>query len=531
MSTTNEEHAVKWSIAVFICVFDILFISPIQYYLCRRYLNITQNNNAKLQKSHPDINKCLAVFAVIFTLIFHPQQAVTLISPLYYENPFCWQILTMVGNCILFGIVYGAGLSGIVRTWLMCFDLNLCHYQMNKCWKIYLNPHLMKNNFWFKSQNTFGNKEYIIKRAIILFIILFIANSIAVCYYNDMKYQIFWRIWTLFLYAMNGIYGICLYVLTPSIPDHNTIFLKYELKWTILISVIAVAVNAMITSLHFERMFLDKLDTFRQSLTVIVHGVSIFVYCMFHCYIMPRRYENKKYEAINIESVSGSTNENNEHLSLQELFTNNKHKDEMEKFIQFLCKEFELENFLCFVELYQFKYLLDYTFDISAKLDRERSTSMDFAESNRDIDDEYDYYSFNDIMNNQLIPKSHIVYNLKEHQTQQHFLEIAHRLYFKYIHQNDCNENKDVLSIINENEELKEYYYDWNGELTVNTISKTMRKCYGDDMNMSLSDYINKMELETNGIKVKDLFHIFDPIIQCTYHALAVSHAKHVTHV
>ena len=524
MSSTNEDHTLKWSIAVFICVFDIFFVLPIQWYFRKRYLNIAQDNNAKMQKSHPDITKCLAIFAVIFTLLFHPQQAITLISPLYYNNPFLFQILTMINNCILFGIIYGAGLGGMVRAWLMCFELNLCHYRINKCWKMHINPNVMENNFWFKYQRTFGNKKYIIKRAIILFIILVAVNSTIVCYYNDIKYHKFWMIWPIFLYAIIGAYGVCLYFLTPSIPDNNAIFLKYELKWTILIPIIAVPVNALITTLYFEPMFLDKLQTFRHTFAVGVHVLSIFGYFMFHSYIMPKKFNKKEYQVINVESNSKS-DENVKNLSIMQLFTNNKNKEELEGFIRFLCKEFEIENFLCFVEMYQFKYLLDYTFSVSTKLAQDRSTSVDIDDDKyRGIDDEYDYYSMNGLIDNRLIPKSHIVYNLNKHETEKHFLEIAHRLYFKYIHQ-----NKDVLSIIKEDEELKEYCFNHQEELTVNAISKTMRKCYDEDMNMSLPDYINKMELATNKIKMKDLFRIFDPIMQCIYHSLTLSYAKHVS--
>ena len=171
--------------------------------------------------------------------------------------------------------------------------------------------------------------------------------------------------------------------------------------------------------------------------------------------------------------------------------------------MQRLASEMNICSILCIIEMVQFKYAIQETHSLNIPVQEQKvelnvtsnlllSTICENEEViGSELNGEEISNSGNDlqgILNNDSIPRSTIVYESNRRETIEDHLEIAHKLYIKYLHV----ENDD------------------SNELTVD-ISPTLKSCFDADMDMDLDEFIECSKKKN--VTVEDLFEYFDPVI------------------
>ena len=507
-----------WLLAIILIAIDIIIYAPIQLYTIAKF-NANSPQRKQQQNGYLQIVKFVNIFGILFTLVAYPQIVICLILPIDKLHPSLYTFLIAICHFSCSIIVQALVLMALTRYWLIYYDLNILNSLMNNQWKLYLNAKSVEKNFWFKNRNKLGNKRSMVRLAIVIYVIFCGSHCFASFYfvlyiktgYSTEKFNAL-------LGLIPIIIGSTVYFKIPNtskthIGTNNPILssLKYELKifvFAVIIEVIIVQIifNVFIHDHHDFEEYKDNNQGIQRFLHLITYAFTVVVLCLLttrsatHAiYDQDDFGKIKDYNLVRNE-LDESNMEMGKQIKLKQILCD---AHEMERFIQYLCQKFELNTILCFMELIQFKYLLDGLFDIS--LNRDRYTLGTIMENgsteyeSKQNDNYYERCVLSVICDSEIIPKSDIVYPLnindrfgeKKIETMKECLKIAHKLYSKYIRSNS-DESDDKLVV---------------------DISYTLRKCYDFDMDISIKEFIEKHCEDT----YEDLFEYFDPVIDEMY--------------
>ena len=497
---------------------DIFVYIPIQFFMIFRCGSIINANHTQKQNGYPQLAKLINIFGIIFILTVHPQMLLTL--PIDHTHPnLCNNLLL---SCHISGLIIETILISVAlsRFWLIYYDANILNSLIRNQWKIYLNSTCVKMDLWFKYRNKWGNRIFIAKFMAVICIVSTVTYCFVIYYVltyidNDAMDKT-----NTFLYLIPVVCGSTIYFSISNISSKHKyernnpmlLSLKHELK--IFVFVIVTGIVIALINEHtgiYDVDDLSNLDRNTRSIQRFLqlgpYAFAIVILCLSTIRSATCMYDEgdsghgkiKEYSLVRNESDE-SNMEMQKQIKLKQILCN---EHEMERFIQYLCQKFQLNTILCFIELIQFKYLLDGLFDIS--LNRNRYTLGTIMENesteyeSKVNDNYYERCVLSVICESEIIPRSDIVYALnindrfdeKKIEIMKECLKIAHTLYGKYIESNSHQ----------------------SGDKLVVDISYTLKKCYDFDMGISTKEFLEKHCEDT----FEDLFEHFDPVIDEMY--------------
>ena len=371
----------------------------------------------------------------------------------------------------------------------MLYQLNATKSNINRRWKAHIDPEIIQKDFWLK-RKFLGNKSYILKIAIAIIVFNITIHSCCIHLFPSLQNRRISDQFNVLSWIIPLIINSTFYFKSPKIMN-KIFYLKYELASMLIIAILTFIVGFTMTSYLFyygeETVRNDYIYTavYHATFSIAASGHSLI-----SSWWMLRKYEsyigsNSYFDVLQTESNTYRS------PTLPDILCDGQY---VELFIQYLCGEWKMNVILCFIELVQFKHLIDLRQDgYNLNCDLAHHIKHEYGSDNNS--DEHESYQYQKccLWNNSLIPKSAIIYKSNGNQNIEDMLEIIHKLYCKYI-KNDCIEEEEK-----------------DEGLTVN-ISDTMRKCYDSDMNKSLQEFIKSEKMKN--IEYIDLFEYFDPIIE-----------------
>ena len=513
---------------IILCALDIIIYVPIQCYTtfkCRSFIN---KNYAKQQKQngHPHFAMLMNLFGILFTLFVHPLILICTMSQINTSHPSLHAILLTLTHIIAFIIMIGLLLCCLTRYWLIYFDIHFLNSLMHNQWKIYLNSSCIKHDPWFKYRKKWGNTRFVAKFIGIIYVLFCCTHCFVMIFIRYININVLDKLRTALL-LLAVIIGSTIYLRMPKLSKSNSnnnednpilSSLKYELKafvFAVLVEVIIGFILLGIFNNHNGMKFQESNQAIQRFLHLGPYALTIVIVCLLTMYSAKCMYRQNS-DNINAEQnyrlVRDNTNGSELEMDTQmkfKLVLCNEH--EMELFIKYLCKIFELKTILCFIELMQFKHLLDELFDITLNRDRYtlgtilENTSIEYE--SKENDNYYEQCVLSVICDSEIIPRSEIVYanydqlhDEQKNETVKECLKIAHKLYNKYIAENDDNIDYDIKEVL------------------IVDISDTLKKCYDLDMEMCLKDFVQNHEDDS----CEDLFDYYDPVIEEMYEKLKI---------
>lgn len=500
-------------IAIGMYIFTLVIIVPIQSISLYKY---TISSNIKHKNQFPEMIKWINIIILSFWLVYHPLRFLIDISPFSFIYPHEAEILRQIA-LHLWNFLFWATFSlGISRYFLLHDQLQLPTGSHND-WRAYLS--------FSGKHNKKRNK--IRRTSFLLFLFFFLCHStFQVIFYchrlSFTQYGISWNYVNGIVFIIPITFICLLWRYAPSQA------LKSELRISAIYGIIIVPVCTVIDECNFLDDIQSDIDLYQLSslhsdafkynhwahrcqsnlkrciigdcaLSLAILGYILLMTCYF-----PSQFS--KHTSIN------NTDNNDENdlelqsfvilrtITLSQILQSDTH------FLSFI-QHFEqnepesLGVVLCYIEMIQFKVMVDSTFNLCTKIETSRSSRNDGFQriSLRELQiHDCEYYQYG-IINNSAIPESQIVYHSNEHESNCDFWEIVYILYYKYINL-DERELEPNIKV---------------------RISDTMRSCYEMDMSCDLNEFINKMGGE--GSDIGDLFEYFDPIIEDMYHSMEKS--------
>ena len=476
----------EWILPLLACLFDWIILLPIQFY---NTIPLLSNSNIH-QNRYPLMLKWINFIGIFSLSINHPLIVISQLSPINIVSPLIFKLITTITFCSSSILFNGICIFALSRYWLMFYDLNLLNSNINNQWKLLINPYLFNPSFWFNYKSTLGNQRFVLLSMVSVFLFICLLHCILMIMFSDSQYIPTWNVVKVSLFILPTILGWMLYFKSPHVIN-NKIRLKYELS-----SVLTIPMLMFMTIVPFNLYIIWLYDGYEQlnnhgngegiynALTIIqVAPIEVLIFYAVTWWI-PKRCNSdvKKQKYDGLDSNTSSNDKFNSNYSLYTILSD---ENLTREYIAKFCVDCNVAITACFIEMVQFKDLMQKTFDIATdRLNQRLSTIDEDQDEIKEKDDQLFIFSECDICSNKVIPKSHIVYNINKHKTIKDFLQIAHILYYKYIHQTE-----DAVK-----------------------LSSTLRNCYEMDMNMPLNVYIDK-EINQLDVKPNDLYEYFDLVI------------------
>eukprot|EP01084_Bolivina_argentea_P165261 287116_1 len=470
-----------WSIAIINAAsLSLISVPLLSYYLYKFYCRRAE---MFIFKRYPQLVYIGNICTIIAVVMWSCSNSMKKLSPMEDTNHLAFTILGRTQNIVATPLVYSIQGTMLCRLWLMFYDLHYSNSNMNKQWRTHLNPTLSKNNFWMKHKSTLGSQSYSFK---VSCAIVFIISIIPIVYgqltFPSPNINLFITIPLHFIFVSIFVVLACR---SPHILD--LFYMRYELKLLVIIMVSGNVFMIVVTPLaSLQNHILAIIGL------IIRIDAGILAYILLalsSTWFISRKLDNK----YNKEYESRPQKE--QCMKLQRVLLD---PYNFQLFVQHLTREFSIETILCFVEMVQFKYVLNSTFRLNALVPNH--TTSDDHKCNDDMQIEI-YFDFKkcDITKNSAIPKSFIVYKSDESSTDlTPFLKMAYKLYIKYI----------KIGV----------------ELEINVSGHT-RDIFINDMEGGMQPFINNMANNENPIAMdaKKLFEYFDIIIEEMYLLLGSS--------
>eukprot|EP01084_Bolivina_argentea_P121392 215107_1 len=487
-----------------VCV--ILTVAPFMIYYLSKFN--ARKEEMFIQKRYPKLMIYANLPWTSAITILATTNSIRKLSPLLLSNPNGYIMTGYAWYAFLSIIIYYSQWLYLTRFWLIFFSLNYAKSNMNKKWKVHINPNLVDKDFWLKYRNNLGSEKYVLKLSIIgMIAFTLIAYSCVMINHVDIETTSNQVISV--LYVFFGVIFFILFIKSPQIFDVFDI--RQEMRLLILVILIGLPLNGIGIYLKYNSNKIISLSAMIWSMNIAFLSGTVMVFVS--TYKVLKKWDSKwnRTKSLPLESRSQSAKE----LERVLLDPNN-----FELFVHHLLREFNVENVLCFIEMVQFKHLINDKFNlnygkltnvgrsysIDENIETDFESVMEIKESDNKVNDSYEaelLFSFRtcDITRNTTIPKSSIVYNIDmENNKNKH---------------GDMNYVTECLQIIYK---LSEKYI-CTGELEIN-ISGTLREQYINEM----SDIELMINGNYNGDKKMeeiDLFEYFDAIIEEMYHLLA----------
>eukprot|EP01083_Nonionella_stella_P093740 262820_1 len=469
-------NRVLWLVTVINGCSGIL-VSPLLLYYLRRFYR--RKDELFISIRYPRLVLITCILTVITSIVLSSLNSLILISPLKHTHHSIHKLVASIQNAVSCLLLYSINWLFITRVWLMSYDLHYSNSNVNKQWKSHLDPSLIDKDFWLKHKQKCGSITYVSR-------LTFVAN----CIFTTLS------VVTVHLHigsshaTMNALYvhatlhlGIVILLLALYATVRSVLDLFY-LKWEILMHVISKLL-AMLCAFGANRMY--KLEDDTLSLIGLVLRMNAGIIAYVTAAFASTWWIMRKLDGTFNDSYSQHPN-HHKSRQLQRILLDAEH---FELFVQHLAREFSVETILAFIEMVQFKHIINSKFDVNlGRMD------SDIGITSEQTDIYFDFYQC-DITTNKAIPKSALVYKTStkqsDHDDLKPFVRIAHGLYHKYIQ--------------------------IGSELEVN-ISGECRDIYVDEMECGVDVFLD------HPMEAIDLFEYFDLCIEEMYCLLATSCAR-----
>eukprot|EP01083_Nonionella_stella_P071682 192704_1 len=471
-------HKTLWIVAIFNSCSGILVSPILSYHLYQFY---KRKDELFISKRYPDLVYATTILTIFGLIVSSTLNSVKLISPLMHTDYSSYLLVARAVNVSVSLLLYSLNWLFITRVWLMSYDLHYSKSNVNKQWKSYLDPALIKRDFWLKYRQTYGSLCYVLKGTFVA-ICVFVTVSVVIIQLNLESAVV--NVYTHgALHLLMLVILILLYCKLPRVLD--LFYLQFEVQMYAFVQ-ISLWIVTIITTVLYQSQ--NEIVSFIGLLLRMNAGILGYMFVGF----TSTWWILKKLDARFDNSYSKQINRH-QSRELQRVLLD---ADNFELFVQHLAREFSVETMLSFIEMVQFKHLINSTFDINLG----RVTSS--YETDDDFELFFDFEQCNITINN-AIPKSSIVYKSKLQQSDHNdlipFFKIAHRLYRKYI---VCG-----------------------AELEIN-ISGECRDVYTNDMECDVDVFVQSKLKSDDPMEAIDLFETFDVVIEEMYALLTTACAR-----
>eukprot|EP01083_Nonionella_stella_P269877 913456_1 len=475
-SSTGLSNETLWLVTAINSFSGFIIIPILGFYL---YQFSKRKDELCIAKRYPFLVRVCTLLTILVIPVSSSLNSVRRLSPLLHTNDTAYTTLARVQNIIVGPTVYAIDWLFITRVWLISYDLNYANSNMNKQWKSHLDLTLIDQDFWLKHRNTYGNANYMLRFTFVMFTIYTIPTIVLVQIYigtDTMKLIDPYLGLTLHLSIVFIL--IFFYIRLPRVLD--LFYLRWEVKRFVLI---------LIGGLFWFILMNQVIQRVNNDTVIII------------AFVLKMNTSILGYLAMSLTSTSLILRKLDGGLSSSHLKQINRQNarelqrvlldpHNFELFVQHLAREFCIETILSFIEMVQFKHLINVKFAIDINLGRSVSYDGDC-----ELDTEL-FYDFDrcDINRNTAIPRSFIVcksdLKQKDHNDLAPFLILTHALFSKYIAP--------------------------GAELEIN-ISGAVRESYLKDMECGVGTFIDNKLNNDNPMEAIDVFEYFDECIEEMY--------------
>ena len=345
-------QSTQWTICIVLLTLDIIICSPLQFISLIKFIrffnNINYTRHPFLSKVYPQITICTCIISIICILVWHPLRIILSYAPI--EFPIIVHHFTHHSFIIIFQL-WVVLLSS--RYWLMQYQLKASNSNINKRWKSHIDPDIIKKDFWL-SHKSLGNKSYILKIAVVIFIFNVIVHSCCIHVFPGLLDRRAWLQFNILLWTYPGIIGVTFYCKSPKIMN-NIFYLKYELASGLTMFMVTFPICIAITSYLSYHGSADDIDYIYTAAYNATFAIATTGYMLLSSNWMLRKYRlyisNKG--SFNLPESESNTNRI---LTLRDVLCDQQY---VELFIQYLCGQWKMNVILCFIEMVQFKHVVD----------------------------------------------------------------------------------------------------------------------------------------------------------------------------
>ena len=222
----------------------------------------------------------------------------------------------------------------ICKMYLLYYDYEYERILASEKWAIFIDPSIIKNNWFLINKNKYGSPIWLIKWLIVPIIAIWIVIDVTILLINRTLYFIIISIW----FLPHLILGIWFWRKYPSFNDNLGI--RKEIKYTLILASIFIIV------LIVQLILLIIVDA-NASVGLFI---SPQVACIIHSWITviyPQRANEHRAKMLKEPCTTGRGIEWREVISSMEGY---------EQFALFLEREFSIENILFITEYVQLKH-------------------------------------------------------------------------------------------------------------------------------------------------------------------------------
>jgi len=238
------------------------------------------------------------------------------------------------------------------RLWLISYDLHHLHASQNEQWKTRIDTSIANTNWYIKNRNTFGNKQYVMRRVFIyyLFLMPLIITSYTIGILTD----------TLAIsFLIDGFFFsivLCVVlVIGYKCRNHHTLNDKmlfyYEIRLTSIIWVGCMVIYIIVQVINFAGV--DHRLVADMAIVCVTIFASAGPSLMSIAWIPRKIGQSDMWQKQLISDAEPTTPDVD--TTLIQLEDTLKSKDKFGRLIRWMYREFSSENVLCFIELVQFQ--------------------------------------------------------------------------------------------------------------------------------------------------------------------------------
>eukprot|EP01084_Bolivina_argentea_P295583 508933_1 len=389
-----------------ICLISMAFIIfIIQVYSIYRFISLL--DLLIIKKRYPILVMIEAASVIIWLLLTPLHFNVGLNAfdiPSIQFDVIAWCLQAVFGQFIV--------CTEVTRLWLVSYNLHYLNSSQNEQWKSHIDQDFIDKDWYLTHRNTYGNRKYIITRALCYYI--FVFSIIVTTYFINFTIGTFIDAFFFFIHvcAVVHIYYKC----RKYKQLKDKLLFYYEFRATAFLWSIDVFLGLLF--LCFRMIGLHTVS--------VIGNILVFLFgltapSLLSTFWIPRKIlasqtwnevaENMiPVQEINVNDNCEETKEQSVEIRLYDVFKN---EEKFELFVQYMYREFSEECVLCCIEYVQFKQYMVHC---------QMKNSMD--------DSGYKYINL--FYNN--IPKSSIVFGKNVYVFNvDRCTEIAEVLYQKYI--------------------------------------------------------------------------------------------------
>mmetsp|Transcript_47932 Transcript_47932/g.76806 ORF Transcript_47932/g.76806 Transcript_47932/m.76806 type:complete len:689 (-) Transcript_47932:279-2345(-) len=345
----------------------LLFTPLLCYYAYKFYVH---RGHPGIRSRHPNITFLMTAVCLWFILIAIPIRYIEGTIQLFRENMDHFAYVTWLFSVSILAFSY----SGIMRIWLLYFDICWIQENIHKDWSLILNPN-QKLSFFLQTKKTYGNDAYLMKRFVFLLLIL------ASLYALVMKYDPYGNYWNALILVCNIPPFTGLFILFYKTPILNDVwYVRPETKSWILLStyiliccIVCGPLFAIYGDTHYSIYVQFVFTTSFYVLTLGIPICSLYLvlkWVVSDVNVAPHHLPQLSLDSIARKSMSTPRTPRTPSLispkysrkqSLNKLLS---HQEGINCFFSHLTREYAFENLLGLIEIYQFLKIVQKEFNI-----------------------------------------------------------------------------------------------------------------------------------------------------------------------